>query len=58
MKAIAVFKAEFEGNNYMLDLETFHWFVQDADFNWIKVITTNKLKKLQNIYNEWLKNGK
>ena len=58
MKAIAMFRTESEGNNYLLDLESFHWFVQDADFNWIKVITTNKLKKLQNMYNEWLKNGK
>ena len=58
MKAIAMFRTESEGNNYLLDLESFHWFVQDADFNWIKVITTNKLKKLQNIYNDWLKNGK
>ena len=53
-----MFRTESEGNNYLLDLESFHWFVQDADFNWIKVITTNKLKKLQNIYNEWLRNGK
>ena len=58
MKAIATLRVELEGNDYMLDLETFHWFVQDADSNWIKVLTTNKLKKLQNIYNEWLKNGK
>ena len=58
MKAIAMFRTESEGNNYLLDLESFHWFVQDADFNWIKVLTTNKLKKLQNIYNEWLRNGK
>lgn len=58
MKAIATLRAELEGNDYMLDIETFHWFVQDADSNWIKVLTTNKLKKLQNMYNEWLKNGK
>ena len=58
MKAIAMFRTESEGNNYLLDLESFHWFVQDADFNWIKVLTTNKLKKLQNIYTEWLRNGK
>ena len=58
MKAVATLRVELEGNDYMLDLGTFHWFVQDTDSSWIKVLTTNKLKKLQNIYNEWLRNGK
>lgn len=58
MKPMATLRIEFEGNYYMIDLESFLWYVLDADSNWIKVLTTNKLKKLQNIYTDWLKNGK
>ena len=54
----AMFQIELDNNTYFRDSESAQWYVLDNDGNWIKEITASRNKKLNIIYNEWVKNGK
>ena len=54
----AMFQTELDNNTYFRDSENCIWYVLDNDGNWIKEITASRNKKLNIIYNEWVKNGK
>ena len=58
MRIKAMFHVELDGNFYLWDSEVNQWYVLDNDGNWIKEVTASRNKKLNVLYNEWLKNGK